>query len=350
MKVIKKILMAELASGIVAVGLCSCGRMRIVNMEETLNLPIEVEKYSESETTYQETDGYVENEQTTEEQKLNDTTVQETVTETASMTPSETVESTASEAVTVPSAETKAPVISETEAITADNENSDESGVYWLVGSVKNIIKNAGIYAGSYGKTVYTVVKAYIGANPDTRFEGSLTDIMSIAAEINLLEEKLSKLNKSYDFPIAEMHDYALKRSERAVSITEAYSEEYSDDILGWLQQQYEAFKRVGKRKVYLAELDGEECLIMKEGKLNAPGAYSIYISEVGKKEVSNAGFSRELRVYYEISDELEARISSDYAEYLELGAELELKKDEMERKLNLLSDTSCTVKNMEVK
>lgn len=348
MKAIKKILIAELASGMVAIGLCSCGKIRIVNTEETLNPLIETERtetYSESEATYEETEGYVENEQTTEKQKPNDTTVQETF----SVTPSETVESTVGEVVTASSAETKAPVISETESDIADNENSDESGVYWLVGSVKNIIKNAGVYAGSYGKTVYTVVKAYINANPDTRFAVNLTDIMSIAAEINLLEEKLSKLNKSYDFPVTQMHDYALKRREKAVSITGAYSGEHSDDILGWLQQQYEAFKEVGKRKVYLAGLDGEECLIMKEDKLSEPGTYSIYISEIGKKEVSDDGFFRELRVYYEISDELEAQISSDYEEYIKLGSKLELKKDELEKELNSLSETE-NIKNMEVK
>lgn len=212
----------------------------------------------------------------------------------------------------------------------------EEKGAYWLINKIKSLGTAGGNYVSSFGTTTYTLIAAYIAANPNSRFDASFKTVLSKSKEIYNVELQLKKLDDKYDYPIAKMYEYSLQSEVKTFDVEAKFTESYASGILGWLDKQYDSLKNVGKRTTYYAAAaDGSKVMVRPEQKLGDAGKCSIYATCVDTMVVTVDGFEKKYPVYYEISPELKASIESDYNDSLKNIELFDSKKAELNTLLN---------------
>ena len=212
----------------------------------------------------------------------------------------------------------------------------EEKGAYWLVNKIKDLGSSGSNYLSGFGSTTYTLVSAYLAANPNSRFDASLKGALAKSKEIYTIEVQLRKLDDKYDYPIDKMYDYSLQSIEKTFNVESKFEESYASGVLGWLNSQYDSFKNVGKRTTYYTTLnDGNNALLRPEKKLSDKGIRTFTVVMIDEIAVTVDGFEKEYSVYYEISSESKTSINNDYEDYLVKQELLNQKKVELDSILN---------------
>lgn len=118
---------------------------------------------------------------------------------------------------------TAAPIELPTEKVTIPDVNfsamDEEKGAYWLVNKIKSLGASGDNYVSSFGTTTYTLIAAYIAANPNSRFDASLKAVLAKAKEIYTVELQLKKLDDKYDYPIAKMYEYSVDNKNTSFEV-----------------------------------------------------------------------------------------------------------------------------------
>lgn len=213
---------------------------------------------------------------------------------------------------------------------------NEESGIYHLINKIKDMGKSSANYITGFGSTTSMLITAYRVANPDSRFDASLKEVLAKSKEIYLTELAMKKLDDAYDFSLDEMNAYSNNTENKTITVISQYKESYSEDILGWLDKQYDSFSNVGKRTTYYGKDEiGREVLVMPENKLRDKGNVTLWVVCLESKTVSVDGFSKTMPVYYEISQDLQKKFSVDYNSYKKYSQTLEKQKQELDELLN---------------
>lgn len=212
----------------------------------------------------------------------------------------------------------------------------EEKGAYWLVNKIKDLGSSGSNYLLGFGSTTYTLVSAYLAANPNSRFDSSLKEVLAKSKEIYTTEVELRKIDDKYDYPIDKMYDYSLQSTEETFNVESKFEESYASGVLGWLNSQYDSIKNVGKRTTYYTTLnDGKNALLRPEKKLLDKGIRTFAVASVDEIIVIVDGFEKHYPVYYEISVESKKSISNDYEDSIKKQELLKQKKAELDLLLN---------------
>lgn len=212
----------------------------------------------------------------------------------------------------------------------------EEKGAYWLVNKIKDLGSSGSNYLSGFGSTTYMLVLAYLAANPNSRFDASLKEVLAKSKEIYTIEVQLRKLDDKYDYPIEKMYDYSLQSIEKTFNVESKFEESYASGVLGWINSQYDSIKNVGKRTTYYTTLnDGKNALLRPEKKLLDKGIRTFTVASVDEIIVTVDGFEKRYPVYYEISAESKKSISNDYEDSIKKQELLKQKKAELDLLLN---------------
>lgn len=216
---------------------------------------------------------------------------------------------------------------------------NEEDGVYYLINEIKSLGKSSGVYISGFGSTTYLLISAYIAANPESRWDASLKEVLGVATDMYSVEVELKKLNKKYEYTLEEMKEFDEAGQILKFDIISKYEETYSDDIWGWIDHQYDSLSGIGKRTMYYAKDENDmDCIVIPEEKFGDSGETTLRVAEVKRIQVEKDGFIEDMTVYYEISEELSAQIANDAGTYNEYEADLLEKQNEIYELLNQIN------------